>query len=74
MTALYDFVTEVAGELCFSVDDVLILTNQVSPCIRENNLNSTYIAFRASAHFSDYRFFYKLVIRYCKQVFHCELS
>jgi hypothetical protein len=27
--ALYDFVTEVAGELCFNVDDVLVLTNQV---------------------------------------------
>jgi len=28
--ALYDFVTEVAGELCFNADDVLLITNQVA--------------------------------------------
>jgi len=27
--ALFDFVTEVAGELCFNADDVLLITNQV---------------------------------------------
>jgi len=27
--ALFDFVTEVAGELCFNADDVLLVTNQV---------------------------------------------
>ena len=27
--AVYDYVTEVAGELCFNADDVLLITNQV---------------------------------------------
>jgi len=27
--ALFDYVTEVAGELCFNTDDVLLITNQV---------------------------------------------